>query len=156
MVDNQGQELDFSKSLILFTSNVGIKDNVGRINMGFGKEVKSYKASRCDIEKAFKEEFSPEFINRLSSVVYFNALTPDDAVKIAALNLKKLPIKVTKSLAKYVASNSFSLEYGARNIKRFINKNVSVKIADKILESGVVGTYKVTVKNGNIVEVNDI
>lgn len=156
MVDNMGIELDFSDSLIIFTSNVGIKDNVGKVNLGFGKDIKSYESARDDIEKAFKEEFSPEFINRLGGVVYFNSLTYEDAVKIAAINLKKLPIKVTKALATYVARNSFSVEYGARNIKRFIKKKISLPIADRILEKGTVGKYRITVKKGDTLEVSDI
>ena len=156
IVDNQGMELDFSKSIILFTSNIGIKDNVGRVGLGFGKEVKTQEASQVDIEKSLKEEFSPEFINRMSSVVYFNSLSLEDAVKIASLNLKKLPIRVTKTLSEYVAKNGFSVEYGARNITRFIQKNVSIKIADRILENGCVGKYKITLKKDGILEVNDI
>ena len=156
IVDNQGVELDFRDSLIVFTSNVGIKDNVGRVNMGFGKDIKSYEASKEDICKAFKEEFNPEFINRLGSVVYFNSLSLEDAIKIAHLNLKKLPVHVTKPLANYVANNSFSVEYGARNINRYIRDEITLKIADKILESGKKGSYKITIKNGDTLIVNDV
>ena len=156
IVDNQGVELDFSNSIIIFTSNVGIQDNVGHVHLGFSKDVKTAAASREDIEKEFKNEFSPEFINRLNSVVYFNSLTYEDAVKIAAINLRKLPIKVTKSLASFVAKNSFSVEYGARNINRFITNAITLKIADKILETGEQGRYKITVKNGTTLVVSDI
>tara|TARA_R100000963_G_C4644115_1_gene107911 strand:+ start:1595 stop:2812 length:1218 start_codon:yes stop_codon:yes gene_type:complete len=150
LMDSHGNELDFSDSLIIFTSNIGIKGNVGRVMVGFGKEVKSYDDSKEDIEKAFKDEFSPEFINRLDSIIHFNALSVEDAEDIAKINLKRLPIRVTKRLISYVVEGGFSPEYGARNIKRFIKNNLTVKIAEKILEKGKKSHYKSVFKNGTL------
>ena len=84
-----------------------------------------------------KKTFSPEFMNRIDSFVYFNSLTKSDVKKIASLSLAGIPIKKIKCLIDYIVDNSFSKEYGARNIQRFIKNNVSIKVADQILNKRV-------------------
>ena len=84
--------------------------------------------------KAFKNEFSPEFINRIDRVIMFNQLSADDAEKIARIQLKKLPIRVTKKLVDFAVSGGYSQEYGARNLQRFIKTEITIKLANKILE----------------------
>jgi len=133
VTDSRGTVLDFSNSIILFTSNVGIHENVGKAQLGFGGATTEYNSVRTDIEKAYKDKFSPEFRNRLDGLVHFNQLTKEDAGKIAKIQLSKLPLYQSSKLTNYVITNSFSREYGARNIQRFIKNNISVKIADKIL-----------------------
>ena len=133
VTDSRGTVLDFSNSIILFTSNVGIHENVGKAQLGFGGDTTEYNSVRTDIEKAYKDKFSPEFRNRLDGLVHFNQLTKEDAGKIAKIQLSKLPLYQSSKLTNYVITNSFSREYGARNIQRFIKNNISVKIADKIL-----------------------
>lgn len=142
ITDSHGVELDFTNSLIVFTSNIGLQDNVGKTLVGFNGEPKSYASAKDDIQQAFKDRFAPEFINRLDSVVYFNALNKSDAEKIVRLQLKELPIRVTKKLVTYVTNKAFSEEYGARNIKRFIKNNISIKIADEILKGDKDVKYK--------------
>ena len=133
ITDSHGDVLDFSNSIILFTSNVGIKENLGRKVLGFGKGVLEYAKIRSAVEDAFKKEFSPEFINRIDKVVHFNALSLDNVRDITKLNLKNIPVKVTKKLVDYVVAGAYSEEYGARNLKRFIKQNVTLLIADKML-----------------------
>lgn len=150
ITDNRGVELDFTNSIICFTSNIGIKNNVGKSMVGFCNTVQTYEASKEEINKEFKDFFSPEFINRLDSIVYFNQLSKDDASKIARIHLQKLPIKITKELVDYVVENAFSLEYGARNINRFIRNNITVKIADQILENSNYSSFKPIFKNNEL------
>ena len=151
ITDNRGSELDFSNSIIIFTSNVGMHDNIGNLNVGFGAEESTYESSMGDIKESFKKEFSPEFINRIDEVVYFNQLNKKDAAKIARLSLKKLPLRVTPSLVKYTVDNSFSTEYGARNIKRFIKNNVTIKIADIMLaNTDRYNKFKPIIHNGDL------
>ena len=142
ITDSHGTELDFTKSMFIFTSNIGLKEYVGKIELGFGGGVKTYASAKDDITKVFEDKFSPEFINRLDTVIYFNALNKSDAGKIARLQLKDLPIRVSKKLVSFVVDGSFSEEYGARNIKRFIKNNISIKIADEILKGGSSPKYK--------------
>ena len=142
ITDSHGTELDFTNSLLLFTSNIGLKEYVGKNSLGFEDTKKTYENSKSLIEEAYKDKFSPEFRNRLDSVIYFNALNKVDAEKIVRLQLKELPIRVTKKLVSFVTDNAFSEEYGARNIKRFIKNNISIKIADEILKGKTCAKYK--------------
>jgi len=142
VTDSHGSELDFTKSLIVFTSNIGLKDILGKTAVGFGNTKLTYETSKGEVEKSFKDRFSPEFRNRLDSIIFFNSLNKDDAIKIVRLQLKKLPIKATKKLVDYIADNAFSEEYGARNIKRYIKNNITIKIADEILRGDSSGQYK--------------
>lgn len=142
ITDSHGEELDFTNSLLLFTSNIGLKEYVGKQTLGFGEMKMTYENSKENIEKAYQDKFSPEFRNRLDSVVYFNTLNKTDAEKIVRLQLKELPIRVTKRLVEFVTENAFSEEYGARNIKRFIKNNISIKIADEILKGDPCAKYK--------------
>jgi ATP-dependent Clp protease ATP-binding subunit ClpA len=153
IVDSRGVELDFTDSIICFTSNLGMKDNIGKKLVGFGDSDQTYEASKRIIDTEFKNYFSPEFINRLDNIIYFNQLTKEDAAGITRLCLKKLPIKTTKRLVDYIVEGSFSLEYGARNIKRFIRSNVTIKLADKILEDGKGKMYKAVFKNKDLFSV---
>ena len=69
LTDSHGNVLDFTKSVIIFTSNIGMKDNVGQAKVGFSGGKSTYESAKSDIEKAFKDKFSPEFINRLDTVI---------------------------------------------------------------------------------------
>jgi len=157
ITDSHGNELDFTNSLILFTSNIGLKEYVGKTSVGFGDNKMTYENSKDDIKKVFKDKFSPEFRNRLDSVIYFNALNKDDAEKIVRLQLKELPIRVTKKLVDFVTDQAFSEEYGARNIKRFIKNNISIKIADELLKGDDSATkYKPLFKKNEFIGVQAI
>tara|TARA_Y100000034_G_scaffold135782_1_gene209094 strand:- start:854 stop:2113 length:1260 start_codon:yes stop_codon:yes gene_type:complete len=131
--DNHGTELNFKNSVIVFTSNIGM-EHVGKKMLGFGSGELSYDDVKINVMDAFKGKFPPEFINRIDQVVHFNQLTRGDTAKIAKLNLKDLPIKPTKKLIDWVVAGGYSKEYGARNLKRFIRKNVTLKLADALLE----------------------
>jgi len=156
LTDSHGNTLDFTKSVIIFTSNVGMKDNVGQAKVGFDGVKSTYESAKADIEKAFKDKFSPEFINRLDTVIYFNSLNKNDAEKIVRLQLKNLPIRVNKKLVDFITDNAFSEEYGARNIKRFIKNIISIKIADEILKGDPATKYKPLFKKNEFIGVEAI
>tara|TARA_R100000963_G_C4592993_1_gene69518 strand:- start:98 stop:703 length:606 start_codon:yes stop_codon:yes gene_type:complete len=135
--DNLGRELDFSESVFLFTSNQGASDLRGGKRVGFSEEEITYEKSRQEVEESVKKKFTPEFMNRIDSFVYFNSLSQDDCLKIAKLSLKEIPIKKHKALLKYIVRNGYSEQYGARNIQRFVKNNVGVKVAEMILQKRV-------------------
>jgi|TARA_A100000172_G_scaffold72743_1_gene53995 ATP-dependent Clp protease ATP-binding subunit ClpA len=154
--DNLGNVLDFSESIFIFTSNQGISD-IKRDPMGFGRvdEVVTKEITREVIEKSLKKKFSPEFLNRLDDTIYFNPLSKEEVKDIARLQLEQLPIQVTEPLLTYIVDNGYSLEYGARNIARFIKNNISVKVADAILNKLVpkddpYGLYKPRIIDGEV------
>ena len=135
--DNLGRELDFSESVFLFTSNQGVSDLRGGKRVGFSDEEVTYDKSQEDVKNSIKKKFPPEFVNRIDSFIYFNALSPEDCLQIAKLALKDIPIKKHKALLKYIVRNGYSEEYGARNIKRFIKNHVGVQVAEMILQKRV-------------------
>jgi len=137
VTDNMGKVLDFSESIFVFTSNQGISEVKYGDQLGFSKEKQTYEKSREEIMKSVKKKFSPEFLNRIDNFIFFKSLSMDAVKKIASLEMKNIPIKKTKSLLSYIVENSYSEEYGARNIARFIKNSVAVKAADAILEGKV-------------------
>lgn len=151
--DNQGRALDFSESIFIFTSNQGSSDIRLGTPVGFGGEEKTYEKSLDEVRDSVTNKFSPEFINRIDSFVFFNQLTKEDAAAIAKLNLGKLPIIATDSLVEYIVDKAFSVKYGARAIRRFIKTDLMVKLADKILDDGVIvkgRKYTMDFVNGEI------
>ena len=135
--DNTGRTLDFSETIFIFTSNQGISDLKIGAGFGFDPKVREFKEAKDDVKKSVKRKFAPEFLNRIDHYIFFNSLTKEDAMKIAAMGLKKLPVKKTKALLAYIVDNAYSEEYGARNINRFIKTDVAVLLADKLLENNV-------------------
>ena len=136
--DNLGNILDFTESIFIFTSNQGVSE-IKRDMMGFGREEKpvSKRVTKEIIEASLKNQFSPEFLNRLDDLIYFNPLTKGDVKEIARLQLELLPLQITDPLLDFIVENGYSDEYGARNIARFIKNNISVKVADAILNKRV-------------------
>lgn len=137
--DSNNQELDFSNSVFIFTSNKGQSD-LKEEYVGFNKNATdrgSSEATQLTVEKALKVEFTPEFRNRIDEFIHFNSLSKEDTLKIAELNLKNIPIKPTLELLEHIVSNSFTKDYGARDLKRFIKKNISVKLAKVIIDKAV-------------------
>ena len=152
---SNGQELDFSESIILMTSNEGIKDaNIGESTLGFGKQTITYEGSKDAIRKSVKKKFSPEFIGRVDEMVQFNYLSKDDLLKVAKLEIKNLPVRKTKALLNYIIENGTSEQYGARFIAKFITREVKSLLADSILsgeEPKNGKLYDVKVKNNKLV-----
>ena len=135
VTDNNGKVLDFSKSIFIFTSNEGMSNVDYNKKLGFANKHITYVESQDDILKMVKKKFSPEFLNRIDNFIFFNPLTKADAKKIAELELKNIPIRKTNPLLNYIIDNSYSEEYGARNIARFIKNDVAVKTAEALLQN---------------------
>ena len=138
VTDNIGKVLDFSQSMFIFTSNQGLNENkINRTLVGFDRTPVDYDSSKDQVLESVKKNFNPEFLNRVDNFVFFNQLTQENLREIAKMELKDIPIRKTKKLLDYIIENGYSKEYGARNINRFIRNNVSVKVADAILEKKV-------------------
>lgn len=131
--DNMGNTLDFSQSLFIFTSNQGVGD-VRYTSIGFNKEKPSSEAIKTTIFDSVKKKFSPEFMNRIDDVIFFNSLSKDNIKTIVSNKLCDYPIELTSGLVNYVIENAYSFEYGARNVARYIKNNVATVIAEDILE----------------------
>lgn len=135
VTDNNGKVLDFSNSIFIFTSNEGMSNVDYNKKLGFANKHITYVESQDDILKMVKKKFSPEFLNRIDNFIFFNPLTKEDAKQIAELELKNIPVRKTNPLLNYIIENSYSEEYGARNIARFIKNDVAVKTAEALLKN---------------------
>lgn len=152
IMDSQGHTCDFSKSIFVFTSNLGMKDIKRDKDIGFGQKNKTFEEQKYKITEAIEAHFKPEFINRIDDIVIFNSLTKDNVREIAALELKNLPVTKNKAIIDYIVDNGYSEKYGARNIKRFIRKNITKKIAQTIISGKVPDKtkyYKMDVVDNN-------
>ena len=153
ITDSQGVQLDFSRSIFLFTSNQGVRDLKTK-TLSF-KQNQNEEADKETLRDSLDRMFSPEFRNRIDEFIYFNDLTVEDAKKIAKLNLKEYPVVINDNLLDYIVSNCYSVEYGVRELKRFIKNNVALPIAESILNSPVPPSkgdkYQLSIKDGKLV-----
>lgn len=136
--DSSGNWLDFSNSIFIFTSNKGLVD-IKTDFVGFSNKDVVEGKSLSDkeiIKKAVNSQFSPEFRNRIDEFIYFNELKLEDVRRIVCLNLEKLPVFMDDHLVDFIIKNAFSREYGVREIKRFIKRNVALPVANCML-SGI-------------------
>ena len=151
---SNGKELDFSDSIILMTSNEGIRDlNVGSRTLGFGSTEITYDGSKDRLIKALKKKFSPEFLGRVDDLVYFQQLGPEELLKVAKLELKDVPVRKSKALLNYIVDRGTSQDYGARFISKFITREVKSILADHILEGKKPARgnlYEIKVKNNEL------
>lgn len=160
LTDNTGNKVDFTNTIILLTSNVGTKQASESRSIGFGGSDDENK--REIIEKELKKKFPPEFINRLSDVVYFNSLTEDNLKKIIQIELDKLnkrlidikyTLKYSDDVINYILNYiKKDIEYGARPILRAIQELIENKITDLLLENDYKEWYEFNVN----IEENDI
>lgn len=150
LTDNTGNKVDFTNTIILLTSNVGTKQASESRSIGFGGSDDENK--REIIEKELKKKFPPEFINRLSDVIYFNSLTEDNLKKIIQIELDKLnkrlidikyTLKYSDDVINYILNYiKKDIEYGARPILRAIQELIENKITDLLLENDYKELYE--------------
>ncbi|MCK4981582.1 MAG: ATP-dependent Clp protease ATP-binding subunit ClpA [Victivallaceae bacterium] len=137
LTDNNGRKADFRNAVIIMTSNVGAKQLDTNI-IGFSGNTQSKLATRKEVEKYF----SPEFRNRLDSIVYFNALSLDLMKKIVKkfiaslsveLHTRKISLQLTPAAIEWFANQGYDPKMGARPLERIIKKEIQEKLANEIL-----------------------
>ena len=138
MTDAQGRTVSFENAIIIMTSNAGSDRSGGSV--GFGKTVSEQDEARA--VKALEEIMRPEFLNRIDDIISFSHLTKEDFRGIAAIMLGQLRdtlaennIRLTwdDSLVDYLIEDSFSVKFGARNLRRAIEKQVEDELANRII-----------------------
>ena len=137
LTDSEGRVVNFENTIIIMTSNAGSTLNTNAIGFGNENEVKKEK-----ILSAVRETFRPEFLNRIDEVIVFEALTNEDIEKILdiflrntqkALDRKNMKLEVTKTARAYIIKNGTDLKYGARPLRRAVQRYVEDNIAEDIL-----------------------
>ncbi len=148
ITDSLGRSIDFRNTIIIMTSNIGSRQlkDFG-VGVGFGTASKTAQAdenARSVIENALKKSFAPEFLNRIDDVVIFNALEREDIHSIIDIELKMLidriedlgyNLTITDKAKDYIADKGFDKKYGARPLKRAIQKYVEDALAEEIVNS---------------------
>ena len=151
LTDGMGRKVDFKNTIIIMTSNVGTRElkDFGT-GMGFSTEAtkaSEHKVAQGILEKALKATFAPEFLNRVDDVIYFNSLDKEDIGKIIDIELKKVlqrvkdlnvEISVTDKAKTFLVDNGWDANYGARPLKRTIQKYVEDVLAEEILNMTLV------------------
>ena len=148
MTDSLGRKVNFKNCMVIMTSNVGVKKlkDFGA-GVGFGtsaRKEQSDKHAKGIIEGALKKSFAPEFLNRIDDVIVFNALERDDIHSIIDIELDKLlhrvldlgyTLKLSDKAKDYIADKGFDKKYGARPLKRAIQKYIEDALAEEIVNS---------------------
>ncbi len=167
LTDSKGKQVNFKNSIIIMTSNVGSEYITAMAKLGFETQsekelVKEEDNFKDKIMGALREDFRPEFLNRIDEIVIFNPLRPKDIEMIADIQLKEveerlsvksIKINIDAPARKYLAKEGFSPEFGARPLKRLIQKLVLDSLADKIIRGELKdgGKVKISVKNNSLV-----
>ncbi len=148
ITDSLGRKIDFKNTVIILTSNIGARQlkDFGA-GVGFGTAAKKAQAdqhAKSIIEKALKKTFAPEFLNRIDDIVIFNALEKEHIRKIIDIELKKLykriqdagyELEITEKAKDFLAEKGYDKQYGARPLKRAIQKYVEDRLAEEILDA---------------------
>jgi len=147
LTDAQGRRVDFRNTVLIMTSNIGSKLITDRTTLGFGRGSEqgrlSYEEIRQRVMSEVKELFRPEFLNRLDDIIVFQPLAEKEVEAIADLMIKELEerlaereihIQITPDAKKILIEKGFDAKYGARPLRRTIERLVENPISDKILE----------------------
>lgn len=152
LTDGQGRKVSFKNSIIIMTSNIGSELILN------AKEIS--EAIKHAIEKMLYTHFRPEFLNRIDSIIFFKMLNQEDITHIADIQLRILEQRliaqgikliITKEVAPYIAEQGYSKEFGARPLKRALQKYISVPIAHHILTHPGTKEIHLSLKNDAIV-----
>jgi ATP-dependent Clp protease ATP-binding subunit ClpC len=165
LTDGIGRKVDFKNTIIIMTSNIGSRE-LKDFGTGVGFSTSAIQANKGKIEQgvlenALKKNFAPEFLNRIDDIVYFNSLDKSEIVKIIEIELSKvlqrvaslgLEVTVTGKAKDFLAEAGWDSNYGARPLKRAIQKHVEDILAEEILLNRIDDTRKVTLDYNDLLE----
>ncbi len=160
VTDSKGKKINFRNSIIIMTSNAGSHHFKNAVALGFGDETQSREKSmeenyRGKIESALRESFRPEFLNRIDEIITFHPLRMDDIKKIVDIQIgliekrlskHKIKISIDETAREHLAKEGFSTEFGARPLKRLLQKMILDQLADRIIRGEL--------KDGGKVKIN--
>ncbi|MCI5689104.1 ATP-dependent chaperone ClpB [Anaerovoracaceae bacterium 42-11] len=142
LTDNQGRTVDFKNTIIIMTSNIGSSQLIDNIQPDGTIDEKTKE----DVENQLKNYFRPEFLNRIDDIVVFSPLTEEQIVSIIELSLKglerrlserEITLSLTSSGKKFIAEHSYDPAYGARPVKRYLQKNIETALASKLIQGEI-------------------
>ena len=162
LTDSLGRKVNFQNTIIIMTSNIGARQ-LKDFGTGVGFETSSQKAQSDEIQKgvitnALKKTFAPEFLNRIDDFVIFNSLDKKAISSIVEIELKKLMFRVeklgykillTKSAKSFIVEKGYDTKYGARPLKRALQKYVEDLIAEQIVNNSINEGDYITIDHSN-------
>jgi ATP-dependent Clp protease ATP-binding subunit ClpB len=163
LTDNKGRTVDFKNTIIIMTSNIGshiIQENLEKVNEENREEI--INQTRKQVFDLLKKSIKPEFLNRIDEIIMFQSLTRVEVRRIVELQLKiiqkmleksSIKLTITKKAVDFIAIIGFDPQFGARPIKRVIQKNLLNELSKMILEEKVDKNSVIVVdeKNGKLV-----
>ncbi|HZK01935.1 MAG TPA: ATP-dependent chaperone ClpB [Anaerovoracaceae bacterium] len=150
LTDNQGRTVNFKNCIVIMTSNIGspyLLEHIGKDGT-ISDEVKGV------VEEEMKRHFRPEFINRIDDIVVFSPLTEDQIRKIIDLSMEDIKLRLadrnisvmlTDSTKRFIAAEAYSPVFGARPVKRYLQKHIETEIAAKIIRGEVKDGETITI-----------
>ena len=156
LTDSQGNTVSFENTIIIMTSNSGSNMNTNALGFGNTSTINKEK-----IKSSLSETFRPEFLNRVDEIIVFDSLNQEQLLQITdlmlddtrkALSDKNISLDINKKAKEFIISKGTDLKFGARPLRRAIQRYVEDEISDMILKSEVLNgqTIKVTVSNDNL------
>ena len=150
MTDGLGRKIDFKNTILIMTSNIGARQLADfGTGVGFGTKAKveqKEEESKAVIQNALRKAFSPEFLNRIDDMILFSSLSRDDIHQIIDIELEKLYIRIndlgysiemTKTAKDYIVEKGYDEKFGARPLKRAIQKYIEDPLAEEIVKSNL-------------------
>ena len=150
ITDSQGRTVDFKNTIIILTSNLGSD----YILEGIEKNGEISNDAKEKVNILLKQSFRPEFLNRLDEIVFYKPLTKNETIKILELLIddlekrledKNIKLELTENAKNYLIDNGYDEIYGARPLKRFVQRKLETLIAKKILEQKILPNETVVV-----------
>ncbi|MBP5709826.1 MAG: ATP-dependent Clp protease ATP-binding subunit [Bacteroidales bacterium] len=165
LTDGIGRKVDFKNTILIMTSNIGSRE-LKDFGTGVGFNTSATEANKGKIvnsvlENALKKTFAPEFLNRIDDIVYFNSIAKPDVIRIIDIELAKLikrvetmglKVTVTDKAKEFLAETGWDANFGARPLKRAIQKNVEDILAEEILKQTLTENLHVIVDYDDVRE----
>lgn len=148
LTDSQGNTVSFANTIIIMTSNAG--SNLNNNSIGFGKQT----LDKSKVEDSLKETFRPEFLNRVDEIIVFNSLNKEELLQIVdlmladtvkALKHKDISFEISDSAKQFILNKGTNIKFGARPLRRAIQRYVEDEISEMILRSDVVDGQTINV-----------
>ena len=165
ITDSQGRKVDFKNTIIIMTSNTGAQRIIDPTKLGFvtaSNADTEHEDMKKNVMDEVKQNFKPEFLNRIDDIIVFRALTEDDVRNISNLLLKELQqrvvaqmeiqLKFGDAVKKLIFEKGYDKKYGARPLKRAIQTNIEDELAEAVLKGEIKrgDTVQVTVRNDKV------
>ena len=157
LTDGLGRKIDFKNTILIMTSNIGTRDIKLDKVFGFGEseDTTKYEKMKSSIDEAVKRVFSPEFLNRIDDFIVFHQLDKSSILKIVDISIEKLQsrlkhqnisVEVSKSAKEFLSEKGFDLNFGARPLRRAVQKYLEDPVSEEILKGNIKEKTNVRVK----------